>query len=55
MNRTLFASVSLCAATLLGARCRFELAQPISGKEGGGQGQCQVAGGDTIDAVFTHG
>ena len=36
-------------------RCRFDLARPLSGMEGGGQGKCQVAGGDTVDAVFPHG
>lgn len=36
-------------------RCRFDLAQPLSGMGGGGQGKCQVAGGDTIDAVFPRG
>jgi len=33
-------------------RCRFTLNEPSSGMSGGGQGQCQLAAGGTIDAVF---
>lgn len=33
-------------------RCRFDLNKPYSGMDGGGQGKCQVAGGETVDAVF---
>jgi hypothetical protein len=33
-------------------RCRFDLTDPLAGMSGGGQGQCQVAGGSTIDATF---
>ena len=33
-------------------RCDFYLNNPSSGMEGGGQGQCQVQGGATVDAVF---
>ena len=36
-------------------RCRFDLNDPPSGMGGGGQGKCQVAGGATIDASFSHG
>ena len=33
-------------------RCRFRLIRPSSGMSGGGEGQCQRAGGKTIDASF---
>ena len=33
-------------------RCRFRLADPYSGMQGGGSGECQVAGGEKIDATF---
>jgi hypothetical protein len=33
-------------------RCRFHLMRPSSGMAGGGAGECQVAGGDTIEATF---
>jgi hypothetical protein len=33
-------------------RCHFQLNNPSAGMEGGGQGQCQVQGGATVDAVF---
>ena len=33
-------------------RCRFTLIRPSSGMSGGGEGQCQVPGGGTIDATF---
>jgi hypothetical protein len=33
-------------------RCRFQLAEPASGMAGGGQGQCQLPNGQTIDTTF---
>ena len=33
-------------------RCVFALARPLSGMKGGGQGQCEEPGGQTIDATF---
>lgn len=33
-------------------RCRFHLMRPSSGMAGGGAGECQIAGGDTIQATF---
>jgi hypothetical protein len=33
-------------------RCNFNLNDPPAGMGGGGQGQCQLAGGATVDAVF---
>ena len=33
-------------------RCRFQLAEPASGMAGGGQGQCQLPSGQTIDTTF---
>jgi hypothetical protein len=33
-------------------RCRFHLMRPLSGMAGGGAGECQVSGGDTIEATF---
>ena len=33
-------------------RCRFDLRHPSSGMSGGGQGGCQLPGGETIDAMF---
>lgn len=33
-------------------RCRFHLADPVSGMAGGGQGECQMSDGRTIDATF---
>ena len=36
-------------------RCRFRLAKPSSGMSGGGSGECQVAGGEKIDATFPPG
>jgi hypothetical protein len=33
-------------------RCRFQLNKPDAGMRGGGQGQCRLADGRTIDAVF---
>lgn len=35
-------------------RCRFHLNSPQSGMTGGGQGECQLGGGTTVDAVFTR-
>ena len=44
-------------ATLFGdrkntMRCRFDLTNQADGMSGGGSGQCQVTGGDTIQATF---
>jgi hypothetical protein len=33
-------------------RCKFQLAHPSDGMAGGGSGQCQMPGGETIDATF---
>ena len=33
-------------------RCRFQLNRPDAGMRGGGQGECKLADGHTIDAVF---
>ena len=33
-------------------RCRFHLNTPAAGMKGGGQGECQFAGGRSVDAVF---
>lgn len=33
-------------------RCRFYLNDPLEGMAGGGQGQCQLASGRSVDAVF---
>lgn len=33
-------------------RCRFHLNNPTAGMSGGGQGECQLSGGRTVDAVF---
>jgi hypothetical protein len=33
-------------------RCHFHLNHPIDGMGGGGQGQCQLKGGRSVDAVF---
>ncbi|MBV8036543.1 hypothetical protein [Roseateles sp.] len=33
-------------------RCRFHLNSPQSGMSGGGQGECQLGDGSTVDAVF---
>lgn len=33
-------------------RCRFQLIYPARGMAGGGQGQCQLPSGETIDATF---
>ncbi len=36
-------------------RCRFNLTEPAQGLAGGGSGQCQLTGGDTInDVVLTQ-
>lgn len=36
-------------------RCRFHLANPSAGFSGGGQGDCQLPDGRSIDAVFPPG
>lgn len=36
-------------------RCSFQLNQPDAGMAGGGQGQCQLANGRSVDAVFPAG
>jgi hypothetical protein len=33
-------------------RCRFRLAEPSAGMAGGGQGECQLPGGEMIDTTF---
>lgn len=33
-------------------RCRFHLNAPQAGMSGGGQGECQLGSGSTVDAVF---
>jgi len=33
-------------------RCRFDLTFPAAGLSGGGEGECQLPGGRSIDAVF---
>jgi hypothetical protein len=33
-------------------RCHFHLNHPIDGMSGGGQGQCQLKSGRSVDAVF---
>lgn len=33
-------------------RCRFRMARPDAGMAGGGTGECQLAGGTTIQAAF---
>jgi hypothetical protein len=33
-------------------RCNFRLIRPASGMAGGGQGQCQLPDGHTLDATF---
>jgi hypothetical protein len=35
-------------------RCHFQLMHPASGMAGGGQGQCQLPSGKTIDATFAR-
>ena len=35
-------------------RCRFHLNTPQAGTCGGGQGECQLGSGTTVDAVFTR-
>jgi hypothetical protein len=44
-------------ATLFGdkgntMRCRFHLSQPSAGMEGGGVGECEIKGGEKIEAQF---
>ena len=36
-------------------RCHFNLNTPSDGMSGGGQGQCQLQNGGTVDAVFPAG
>jgi hypothetical protein len=36
-------------------QCRFTLTRPAAGMKGGGQGECQLGGGRTVDAVLRHG
>lgn len=36
-------------------RCKFNLNDPLEGMGGGGHGKCEVAGGETVDAVFPRG
>lgn len=33
-------------------RCRMQLAEPARGLSGGGEGECQIEGGGTLDARF---
>ena len=33
-------------------RCRFQMARPDAGMSGGGTGECQLAGGATVQAAF---
>ncbi|HWK75869.1 MAG TPA: hypothetical protein VNQ81_16455 [Povalibacter sp.] len=35
-------------------RCHFQLVHPQRGMSGGGEGQCQLPSGQTIDATFPH-
>jgi hypothetical protein len=35
-------------------RCHFHLVRPASGMAGGGQGQCQLPSGKTIEAAFAQ-
>lgn len=35
-------------------RCRFHLNSPHAGMSGGGQGECQLGSGRTVDAVFAR-
>ena len=35
-------------------RCHFHLNQPDTGMRGGGEGQCQLTGGQTISATFAR-
>jgi hypothetical protein len=35
-------------------RCRFRLNDPIAGMGGGGQGECQLGSGRSVDAVFPN-
>ena len=43
---------NLTAADGQRMRCRFELTRPADGMAGGGQGQCQLQSGRSVDAVF---
>jgi len=35
-------------------RCRFHLSDPLAGMDGGGQGECQLGSGRSVDAVFAR-
>jgi hypothetical protein len=35
-------------------RCKFQLVHPSDGMAGGGRGECQMPGGNSIDATFPH-
>ncbi|MDB5861050.1 MAG: hypothetical protein JWQ76_4739 [Ramlibacter sp.] len=50
-------SVEASLATADGRRmqCHFTLNAPVAGMHGGGQGECRLGDGRTIDAVFHHG
>ena len=43
---------NLSAADGSGMRCRFHLTNPASGMAGGGAGECQIKGSETIQARF---
>jgi hypothetical protein len=36
-------------------RCRFNLTRPVDGMTGGGQGECQLGSGRSVNAVFPPG
>ena len=36
-------------------RCRFQLNTPLDGMTGGGQGECQLDNGRSVNATFQHG
>lgn len=44
------ANLENASGTLM--RCRFQMARPDAGMAGGGTGECQLAGGTTIQATF---
>ena len=46
------AMANLQAADGQRMRCRFHLNTPIDGMAGGGQGECQLQNGRSVDAVF---
>jgi len=43
---------NLSAADGRHMRCKFQLANPADGLDGGGAGECQIPGGTTIEATF---